>query len=198
MRLIGLTGGVATGKSLVAQLFAIRGAAVLSADAVARDLTSPGAPLVGRIADVFGPSVARDGTLDRSALGSLVFGDPEARRKLEAIVHPPVLAALHDAIGALRNRKPQPEVVVVEVPLLYEVGIEGWFDEVIVVTAPESDQIKRMRERDGLDEASARARIAAQMPLAAKAARADHVISNEGTVEDVERQVDAMMEKRCA
>ncbi len=196
MRLIGLTGGVATGKSLVARLFAMRGATVLSADAVAHRLTAPGKPLVRRIGEELGDLYVRDGALDRAALATLVFSDPEARRKLERIVHPRVKAELRRAVARLRNLETPPEVVVVEVPLLFEAGMEGWFDEVIVVVASEEEQISRMRDRDGLDEAAARARIKAQMPLEAKASRADHVISNSGSLRELESQVEAVIRNR--
>ena len=193
MRLIGLTGGVATGKSLAARLFAQRGATILSADTVAHRLTAPGMPLVHEIGNELGSRFTHDGVLNRSALGEYVFNDPDARRKLESIIHPHVMRELRRRIRALRNRKTPPEVVVVEVPLLFEVGMEDWFDEVVTVISSEDDQISRMRDRDGLDESAARARVRAQMPLEEKAARADHVIVNSGPVADLESQVDAIM-----
>lgn len=193
MRLIGVTGGVATGKSAVARLFAQMGAVVLSADAVAREVTSPGSPLLAEIARELGAQYVKDGLLDRAALADLVFAEPDARRKLEAIVHPVVFDRLRNAIEELRNRSPKPEVVIVEVPLLYEAGWEGWFDEVVVVTAPLDEQVHRIRIRDGLPADAALARIRSQMPIEDKVARADHVIVNDGTIEDLVGSVEAIM-----
>jgi len=198
VRLIGITGGVATGKSLVARLFGQLGAVVLSADAVACEVTAPHSPAVTRIESEMGERFVRDGALDRAALGAHVFADAEARRRLESIVHPEVLRRLRANIEDLRNRADPPEVVIVEVPLLYEVGMENWFDEVIVVTAREAEQVRRLRERDGLSEAAALARIGAQMPLAQKRARADHVIANDGDVADLAAQVDAVLGRPAA
>lgn len=198
MRLIGLTGGVATGKSEVARLFAQHGAVVLSADAVAREATAAGSPLLEAIARDLGPQYIHDGRLDRAALAERVFSDSEARRRLEAIVHPVVLERLQAAIRDLRNRSPQPEVVVIEVPLLYEVGIQAWFDEVVVVTAPLAEQVRRIRARDGLTEEAALARIRAQMPLEEKAARADHVIINDRTKEELALAVNRIWRGRHA
>ncbi|NLH98198.1 MAG: dephospho-CoA kinase [Chthonomonadales bacterium] len=198
MRLIGITGGVATGKSEVARLFAQRGAIVLSADAIAREATAPGSPLIEAIARDLGAQYVRDGVLDRAALAELVFRDPEARGRLEAIVHPVVLKRLRDAVEELRNRTPKPEVVTVEVPLLYEVGIEGWFDEVVVVAAPQSEQLRRLQNRDGLAEEAALARIRAQMPIEEKMARADHVIVNDGTIGDLARSVEEIWQNKLS
>jgi dephospho-CoA kinase len=196
MRLIGITGGVATGKSLVARLFEQQGAVALSADAIAREVTAPDSPAVHRIAAELGRRFVHDGVLDRAGLGEHVFACPEDRRKLERIVHPEVLRRLRDAIDDLRNREHPPEVVVVEVPLLYEVGLENWFDEVVVVTASEKEQIRRLAVRDGLDAEAARGRIEAQMPLGAKAARAHHVIINDGSEDTLMPQVQAILGNR--
>jgi len=186
-----LTGGIATGKSLVADAFAARGARVLSADAIARDLTANGRPLVSEILGAFGEDVrAPDGSLDRAMLARCIFSDETARKRLENLVHPPVLMRIRAEIEAFRNRSEGSRVLVVEIPLLYEVGIEDWFDRIVVVAAEESVQVRRLQDRDGLQEAEARRRIAVQWPLAEKADRADFVIWNSGRPEDVEWQVD--------
>lgn len=193
MRVIGLTGGVATGKSLALQAFREVGAAVLSADAIAHELMAPGKPLAQRVAAEFAGCVLPDGALDRRALGRLVFRDAEARKRLEALVHPPVLERLRCELDRLRNLPRPPEVVVVEVPLLYEVGLQDWFDGVVVVAADEDAQMARLRCRDGLSEEEARLRVAAQMPIAEKEARADWVLRNDGTPEHLRAQVRQMM-----
>jgi dephospho-CoA kinase len=192
MPVIGLTGGIATGKSAVARLLRERGAEVLSADEAARDVVRPGSPVLARIVEAFGPGVLLpDGSLDRAALGRVVFADEDARLRLEAITHPAILALLRQRIDAIMAERPEAWVVV-ETPLLYEAGMEDWFDRVVVVTAPEHLQVARLRERDGYSEEEARRRIAAQMPLAEKAARADVVLSNDRDLAWLEQQVDGV------
>jgi len=195
MMVVGLTGGLATGKSLAAEAFRRLGAAVLSADQIAREVTAAGSPAVRRIADELREEFVRpDGSLDRSALGEYVFRNAEARRRLEAIVHPPVLERLQQEIERYRNLPGGPEVLVVEVPLLYEVGIADWFDKVVVVAAPEEVQVARVMARDRVSEEEARRRVRAQMPLALKVQRADAVIRNEGTPEELEEAVERTLE----
>jgi len=195
MMVVGLTGGLATGKSLVAEAFRRRGAAVLSADQIAREITAAGSPAVRRIAEELGEEFVRpDGSLDRSAVGEYVFRNEDARKRLEAIVHPPVLERLQQEIERYRNLPGGPEVLVVEVPLLYEVGIADWFDKVVVVAAPEEVQVARVMARDRVSEEEARRRVRAQMPLALKVQRADAVIRNEGTPEELEEAVERTLE----
>lgn len=191
--LVGLTGGIATGKSTVARMLADRGAVVLSADDAARQVTAPGSPALAEIARAFGPSVLRpDGSLDRAALAATVFDDPQARRRLEALTHPPILALLRTQIQEARAALPPGGVIVVEVPLLFEAGMEDWFDRVVVVTAPEAQQVARLAGRSDLSPEEARRRIAAQMPLADKEARAQMVIRNGADLAAMAAQVDAL------
>lgn len=194
MKVLGLTGGVASGKTLVAAAFRRAGAATLSADDIAHEVTAPGTEAVARIAAEFGPGYVRDdGSLDRGAMADLVFQDPSARKRLEAIVHPIVLERIRAEIGRLRNLPEPPEVLVVEVPLLYEVGIADWFDKVIVVVCSPTQQVRRLRHRDGLTHEAAMRRVQAQMPLSEKAALADYVIENEDCSDAYVTQVEEIM-----
>lgn len=198
MCVVGITGSVATGKSLVAEAFRRRGARILSADALARQVTSPGSPALRQIADEFGEQVIRpDGTLDRAAVAARVFRDTQARQRLEAIVHPPVLKQIRTEIEAHRNLRGDDEVLIVEVPLLFEVGIADWFDRIIVVAATREQQIARAMARDGLTAEEVEHRVAAQMPIEEKIAAADVVIWNTGTPEDLEREVEKLWSEIC-
>jgi dephospho-CoA kinase len=190
MPLIGITGGLATGKSTVADLFRKHGALVLSADEAARAVTAPGSPVLQQISSRFGPEfIQSNGELDRAALGSYIFSHPEARHALEQITHPAILRLLQEQIA--RTQKDAPDAVIaVEVPLLFEAGMEDWFDEVIVVAVPEPLQVERLCSRNGLTPEEARVRIAAQMPLAEKIARADTTIWNSGSLSETAAQVD--------
>jgi dephospho-CoA kinase len=194
MRLIGLTGGIATGKSTVARLLAGRGAAVVDADLLAREVVLPGSPALGEIAAAFGPAVLTSaGELDRAALGALVFADASQRRRLEAITHPRIGALMGERIAAaLGSAAP---LVVADIPLLFEGGRGELVEGVLLVDAPEEVQLSRLMLRDGIDEAAARARIAAQMPLAEKRRRATWVIDNAGSPESTAGQVEAWWER---
>ena len=189
VRLLGLTGGIATGKSTAARFFLEAGARVVDADALARRVVEAGRPALGEIRATFGPGVLRpDGSLDREALGKLVFRDPEARGRLNAIVHPRVAEEAAREIDAHRARDPG-ALVVYDVPLLFEEGLEGRFDAVAVVYAPRGEQLRRLMARDGLAEEAARARLAAQMDIEEKARRADFLLDNRGPAEELGRQV---------
>jgi len=190
MPLIGLTGGIATGKSAATRLLAQRGAITFSADEAARAVLVRNGPALRRIAQEFGAEMLTpSGDLDRARLGRTVFADPEARQKLEQILHPLIRSLLRAQIeAAQRDLGPDP-LIVVEIPLLYEGGLETWFDQVIVVTAPRALQIDRLRTRNGLDAAEASRRIAAQWPLEDKVARADHVLVNDGSLPQLEAAV---------
>jgi dephospho-CoA kinase len=190
MRVLGLTGGIGSGKSMVAQMFAQLGAAVIDADRLAREVVEPGEPALREIAATFGPDVLLpDGQLDRSKLAGIIFADPAERAKLDAIMHPPIRARMDAEVKA---RRLGPGVLIVDVPLLYENDRTHTVERVIVVWVDPHTQLQRIRERDGLSAEAARQRIAAQMPLDAKRARADHVIDNSGSREDTRRQVEAI------
>jgi dephospho-CoA kinase len=190
MPLIGITGGIATGKSTVAEMFRRHGAILLSADDAARRVTEPGSPALKEIEEAFGPeSIRSDGKMDREAVGRRIFDDPVARRRLEQITHPRILRLMDDEIQAARRANPPGALIAVEAPLLYEAGMEDWFDAVVVVTAPEELQIQRLRNRTGLDREAAIQRIRSQLPTAEKAARARIVIDNGGSRRATERQL---------
>lgn len=193
MRIIGLTGGIATGKSTVAALLAARGAVVVDADAVAREVVAPGTTGLAEVVDAFGPEVVRaDGSLDRERLGAIVFADTQQRRRLEAITHPRIREVMAGRIA--ESLALAPPLVVVDIPLLYESGRDAEFPEVLVVVTDPLTQEHRLRERDGLDEADARQRLSAQLPIEEKRRRATWVIDNSGSREETERQVAAFWE----
>jgi dephospho-CoA kinase len=193
-RLIGLTGGIATGKSTVARLLTARGAAVVDADLLAREVVAPGSPALAEIAGVFGPSVLTpEGALDRVALGAIVFADAGRRRRLEEITHPRIGALMTERIAAgLATGAP---LVVADIPLLFENDRRALVEGVLLVDAPEVAQLRRLMLRDGLDEADARRRVAAQMPLDEKRRLATWVIDNGGTEEQTAAQVAAWWER---
>jgi dephospho-CoA kinase len=190
MRVLGLTGGIGSGKSVVAQMFARLGAAVIDADQLAREVVEPGQPALQEIATTFGPDVLLpDGHLDRPKLAGIIFADPAARAKLDAITHPRIQARMDEEIKARRAGQ---GILIVDIPLLYENDRTHSVERVVVVWVDPQTQLRRIRQRDGLSADAARQRIAAQMPLEAKRARADHVIDNSGTREDTRRQVEAI------
>jgi dephospho-CoA kinase len=192
VRRIGLTGGLASGKSFVREALARLGVPTFDADQAAREAVAPGTPGLAAVVERFGPGVlGPSGALDRPALAARVFGDAAARRDLEALVHP-VVARARDAWFASLADGP-PGFALADIPLLYEVGLDTGFDAVVVVACAADAQVARAVAR-GMSEADARRRIAAQLPLAAKAARADHVISTDGTEADTLRQVHALYE----
>lgn len=181
--IVGLTGGVASGKSLVAAELKRLGARIIDADVISREIVEPGQPAYREIASVFGKGVIRlDGTIDRKALGSLVFSDPEKRKILDKITHPRIIEKIGLEIKALRARGGDP-LIVVDAALLIEVGLHKEMSKVIVVYADEEKRIQRTINRDRLSEKEARERIDAQMPLPEKLKYADFVIENNGSVE---------------
>jgi dephospho-CoA kinase len=178
---VGLTGGIGSGKSSLAAELASLGVPIVDADEVARRCVAPGAPGLAAIVDRFGTGVlAHDGSLDRAALAALVFVDAEARRDLEAITHPCIRAGVDADLEALRVRADRPTVAVVEHPLLVETGGHARVDIVVVVEAPTEDRIARLVRERGMTEAGARDRMAAQADDATRRAVADHVVVNDG------------------
>ena len=189
MLLVGLTGGIGSGKSTVARMLASRGAVVLDSDGLAREAVEPGTAGHYAVIARFGPAVvAPDGSLDRAALASVVFADGTARADLEAIVHPEVRRAIAEAVASHAGTD---HVVVVDSPLLFETGANEGFPLVVVVTASDEIRIARLVAR-GLHESDVRARMAAQMPLQEKSVLADVVLDNDGDEPSLEVQVDRL------
>lgn|SRR5262249_12018076 len=185
---IALTGGIATGKSYVLERFRQRGVPCLDSDALVHSVQAAGTEATAAIAARFGDDVlAADGSVDRAKLGPIVFADPAARRDLEAIVHPAVYRAIAAGVRAfeLTGRYP---FAVVDVPLLFETGAEKTFDRVVVTACPPAVQVARLVRR-GLSEQAARQRLAAQWPTDEKTARADFVVTTDGSFDDTDRQV---------
>lgn len=181
---IGLTGGIASGKSSVAEIWAELGAVIVDSDVLAREVVEPGTGGLAEVVDRFGDRVlAADGTLDRAALGQIVFGDPAARADLEAIIHPLVrLRAAEQEAAA-----PPESLVVQVIPLLVETGQEGSFDQVAVVDLDPELQVARLRQRNGLSEEQARARVEAQAGREERLAKATLVIDNDGTPQQLRK-----------
>ena len=190
MLLVGLTGGIGSGKSTVARMLEARGAVVFDADALARRAVEPGTPGHDAVVERFGANVlGPGGDLDREALASIVFADPAARRDLEAIVHPEVRRLFAEGSEAYRD---DDVVVVFSAPLLVETGMHTAFEVLVVVSTPVETQIERLLRGRGMREDSIRSRIAAQAPLEEKAAVADVIVDNDGTLEELEAQVDRL------
>ena len=195
MYLVGLTGGIASGKSAVAKRLSEHGAVVVDADAVAREVVEPGTEGLARIAEEFGPSViGADGSLDRAALGSIVFSDPERRAILNAITHPAVWKRSHQLFDAA----PADAVVVYDVPLLAEGTRVDEFDLVVVVDANAETRIGRMVELRGMSREEATRRIGSQASDAERLAIADVVIDSNGTLDETLRQADVLWEDLAA
>jgi len=193
---IGLTGGIASGKSTAAARLAELGATVIDHDLLAREAVAPGSDGLARVAAEFGADVVgRDGTLDRSALGAIVFADPEARSRLNAIVHPIVLRLADDAEAAVRTDD-RGAVVVHDIPLLVETGQAADFDLVLVVHASEEVRVERLMRERGLSRVQALARIRAQATDEDRLAAATVVLAGGSTIHDLRRQVDTFWRDR--
>ena len=183
---VGLTGGIASGKSTVSEMFRELGAVIIDGDQLAREVVAKGSPGLARVVEAFGPEVlTADGELDRPRLGSIVFNDPEQLRVLEGITHPLIFELYAEREAAA----PEGAVVVHDIPLLAESGRAGEFDAVVVVDVPEEVQVQRMLNDRGWTEADARARIAAQASREDRRAIATYVIENTGTREDLRQRV---------
>jgi dephospho-CoA kinase len=201
-RVIGLTGGIGTGKSTVSRLLAQLGAVVIDADAIVHELQAPGSPVLAEISDAFGADVLdAAGALDRARVAERVFRDPAQRQRLNAIMHPRVGAEMARRSDAAR-RAGAP-LIVMDIPLLFETrprdraAARGGVDATVLVYAPRAVQIERTIARDGCTREQAEHRVAAQLPIDEKRALADHVIDNGGAILDTERQVRELFAKLC-
>lgn len=192
MRVLGITGGIATGKSTVTQMLADLGAPTLSADTVARDVLAPGMATTQAVLAAFPASADpfHAGAVNRRALSHIVFADPAARLRLQALTHPAIRAVLLPQIAAWQGIGEG--IAAVEIPLLYEGGWETALGGVVVVTCTEAMQLHRLCQRLGIGETEAQRQINAQWPLAEKAARADFLITTDGTLEDTRCQVQSL------
>lgn len=196
MFLVGLTGGIAAGKSTVAERFVKHGAELIDADEIARDVTTPGTTAYREIVEHFGHEILdEDGFIDRPALGGIVFGDERQRAVLNGITHPPIMAEIADQLELLVAFD---GCVVLDVPLLVESDIDRRYDAVVVVATSARTQIHRLMSDRGLSERDARQRVAAQAPLEAKLARATHVIWNDGKLDELVERADAVAAALCA
>jgi dephospho-CoA kinase len=192
MKIVGLTGGIATGKSTVARLLAEFGARIIDADALAREVVDRGHPAFDAVVARFGAAILKsDGTIDRDRLAARVFADPEEKAALERIVHPAVAEAMAARLADIEAADPH-GVVVLDVPLLFEAKMDAGLALVVVVYAPEAKQMERLTRRNGLSRDDAQARIRAQMPMAEKRRRADVVIDNSGSLDATRSQTEAL------
>ena len=192
MQLVGLTGGIASGKSAVAKILARLGAAIVDADVLSREVVAPGHDGWNEIVATFGREVLQpDQNLDRQKLRTLIFNNPDARKQLEAIIHPRVRALAEQRIR--EHGDAGYAVVVYEVPLLFEGNLQQWLRPVILVACNVDTQRRRLQQRDGLDGAAAQKHIDAQMSLEDKRKLADYIIENDGSLADLESQVRAVL-----
>ena len=193
-RRIGLTGGIASGKSSVAALLEKRGCPVLDADLYAREALAPGTSASKAVVARYGERVQNDGTsgVDRTGLASIVFNDPNERGWLEQLVHPIVQQRFEKALQSL----PGVPIVILMIPLLFEAGLEGWCSEIWVVHCTALQQKERLMARNHCTEAEAMQRIEAQWPIDDKVHRADHVINNSGLIDDLQGQLDALLKAK--
>ncbi|HZG57724.1 dephospho-CoA kinase [Paenibacillus sp.] len=195
---VGLTGGIACGKSTVSRMLAARGAAIVDADLIARDVVRPGQPALAEVRAAFGAEVfAEDGTLDRKRLGAVVFADEASRKRLEGILHPRIREEIARQMLAWNRTEPE-RLVVVDIPLMYESGLDKRyaFEDILVVYVPRRVQLERLMRRDGLSLEEAERRIDAQLSIEKKRELADVVIDNSGDLAETERQVEAYMARR--
>lgn len=189
---IGLTGGIATGKSTVARLLVRRGALLIDLDQIARDVVAPGQPTLVQITERFGAAVLQpDGSLDRKRLGAIVFADASRRKELEQITHPAIRAVMKARMREYEQLHPD-KLVVVDVPLLFESQLTEYFERVVVVYVPRTEQLRRLMERDKLSEEEAEKRLNAQLDIEQKKSLADYVIDNSGSLEQTEHQIERL------
>jgi dephospho-CoA kinase len=194
--LVGLTGGIGSGKSTVAERFVAAGAELIDADQVAREVVVPGKPAWKKIVEHFGDEILDDeGFIDRPALGAIVFADPAKRALLNELTHPPVIEAIADQLEMLTAFD---GVVVLDVPLLVEGGVDRGYDAIVVVAAKPETQLQRLLADREMSEEEAHQRIAAQAPLEEKIAKATHVLWNEGTLEELRTEADRLARELTA
>ena len=195
VRIFGLTGGIASGKSSVAAHWRSRGLPVLDADALAREAVAPGSEGLSEIVRAFGSDLLEGGALNRKELGRRVFGDKDQLLRLEAITHPRIEALRKQRLGELGARG-EP-LACAEIPLLFEKNMEAELRPIVLVSVPEALQLERAQRRDGSPSSELQARIAAQLPLGEKRARADYVIDNRGSLDELRAAADGVLTQIC-
>ena len=196
IRRIALTGGIATGKSYVANKIKDAGVPMVDADVLSREVVAPGTPGLAAVRRRFGPdAVRRDGTMDRVRIAQIVFKDKRARLDLEAIIHPAVQKAIDEFFATLPKRTP---FAVADIPLLFETGRDNQFNAVVVVACPRELQLQRLMERNKLSKEDAERRLNAQLPIDQKVKKATHVIRTDGTFEETDTQVAELLKKLSA
>jgi dephospho-CoA kinase len=194
MKVIGLTGGIASGKTTITKRLEQLGAALIDADVISRQLMSPGSPVLEEISRVFGTSyIDEKGNLQRKALAQLIFQDPKQRLKLEAMTHPLIRKEIQKQLD--QYQKAEQKVAVLSAPLLFEAGLEDLVDEVWVVSLNQEAQVQRLMVRDNLSRNQALNRLAAQISLEERLSKADQIIDNNGTIADTLKQIDALWRK---
>jgi len=194
---LGITGGIATGKTTVLRMFAGLGAQTVSADQIARDVLATHTPAYRDVVGHFGERILTDnGDIDRPALASIIFKDPDARKTLEDMTHPSIIERVRAIVERFRADRCSPrDVLAVEIPLLFECGLEDMVDEVLVVSAEQETQVSRLTTRSGASTQEALRAIAAQMPLEQKLRRADRVIANDGSLQSLEQAVKSVWDE---
>lgn len=193
---IGLTGGIACGKSTVASMLVCRGALLIDADRIAREVVEPGTPVLTQVIERFGADLLQeDGSLDRKKLGERVFGNPAALKDLEGLLHPQIRATMRERMQAYETQYPD-KLVVVDVPLLYESNLQAMYKQIMVVYVPRRIQLERLMKRDGITEEQANKRLNSQMSIDTKKELADIVIDNSGTMEETEQQIEQFWSER--
>ena len=193
MRKVGLTGGIASGKSTVSGMFRKLGVPVIDADMIAREVVAPGSRALEAIVDAFGEEIlTEEKSLNRARLGEIVFSDPTKKKVLEGILHPEIIAEQDRRLKDL-EREGRTPVAIVDAAVMIESGSWKRFDSLVVVDCEESQQISRLRLRNGMNEDEAARRVDAQMPLSEKVKYADHVIDNRGSIDDTRKQVEELM-----
>jgi len=188
--LLGVTGGIATGKSTVAEMLEEMGAPLVDVDIIAREVVEPGRPAWKQIVGYFGDSVLKeDGSIDRKRLSSIVFNDEAKRKRLESFTHPFILEEMAGHVDRIARNNPD-AIIQVVVPLLIEIGSQNQFDKVVLVYAPGEVQIERLMRRDGIERTQAERILEAQLPIDEKLKYADFVIYNDGTLDETRTQVE--------
>ena len=193
MRRVGLTGGIASGKSTVSRILGDLGVPVIDADVIAREVVAPGSAVLGRVVDAFGEEVLSDDkSLNRARLGEIIFSDASKKKILEGILHPEIIAEQDRRLKNIESEGNTP-IAVVDAAVMIESGSWKRFDLIVVVDCDESQQISRLCRRNGMREEEAMRRIEAQMPLSEKVKYADHVIDNRGSMDDTRKQVEELI-----